>query len=72
MRELTADVYAYMAPLRTPAWAGRNAPLAMTLICSAQFVIQLDFSVVNVALSSAPGSCRARPGRWCRRPRYRR
>jgi hypothetical protein len=27
-------------------WAG----LAMTLICSAQFVLQLDFSIVNVAL----------------------
>jgi EmrB/QacA subfamily drug resistance transporter len=26
------------------------APLAMTLICAAQFVLQLDFSVVNVAL----------------------
>jgi EmrB/QacA subfamily drug resistance transporter len=34
----------------TPAGGARNAVLAMTLICAAQFVLQLDFSVVNVAL----------------------
>ncbi len=29
---------------------GRAAALAMTVICAAQFVLQLDFSIVNVAL----------------------
>src|SRR5271170_1630721 len=29
---------------------GGGAGLVMTLICSAQFVLQLDFSIVNVAL----------------------
>src|ERR1700683_1121050 len=28
----------------------RGAGLAMTVICAAQFVLQLDFSIVNVAL----------------------
>jgi hypothetical protein len=37
------------APLN-PARGARSAALAMTLICAAQFVLQLDFSVVNVAL----------------------
>jgi EmrB/QacA subfamily drug resistance transporter len=30
--------------------AARSGALAMTLICAAQFVLQLDFSIVNVAL----------------------
>jgi MFS family permease len=34
----------------TPAGSARGAALATTLICAAQFVLQLDFSIVNVAL----------------------
>jgi EmrB/QacA subfamily drug resistance transporter len=34
------------------AGTARGAGLAMVLICSAQFVLQLDFSIVNVALAT--------------------
>src|SRR6204780_3495369 len=32
------------------AQRAHGAALAMTLVCAAQFVLQLDFSIVNVAL----------------------
>src|SRR5271163_2898205 len=38
------------SPVRATAAARPAAPLVMILICAAQFVLQLDFSVVNVAL----------------------
>jgi len=45
---MTAPTAAGLAPR-----AGRSrAGLALGLICCAQFVLQLDFSIVNVALPS--------------------
>jgi EmrB/QacA subfamily drug resistance transporter len=38
--------------VRRAAVAEANAPVALALICGAQFVLQLDFSIVNVALPS--------------------
>jgi EmrB/QacA subfamily drug resistance transporter len=38
------------APVATPA--RRHAAAALTLLCTAMFVLQLDFSIVNVALAT--------------------
>src|SRR6185437_16832037 len=40
------------APPLPPAGGSRRAVFVLSLICAAQFVLQLDFSIVNVALPS--------------------
>jgi EmrB/QacA subfamily drug resistance transporter len=40
---------------------GHGAALAMTVICAAQFVLQLDFSIVNVALPTIERELRMAP-----------
>src|ERR1700749_1835020 len=62
-RQCSADIDQWPrvdpGPMTVPASAGQargggrsRAGLALGLICAAQFVLQLDFSIVNVALPS--------------------
>jgi len=48
---MTATNSTSTAPARSP----RSQNLALIVVCAAQFVLQLDFSVVNVALPSIKG-----------------
>jgi MFS family permease len=50
-RETTAGV-ASVAGTASPAGSGRRLGLALFLVSAAQFVLQLDFSIVNVALAT--------------------